>query len=226
MDQQYIACQHANGQFCRINAPFQPLTNPPSCITALSAKNNQAIKEQCSLVISHAQCTFAPIAVTSNLWIISPKPQTLRSAITLICPNKATSIVPLQQPFHILRLFPTCSATSRYYHLPPHYEDHTVMMNASLDTANILMQLTFQLLNFRIWQHFSSNWTPPHLHKLASVPVVPVTQLYRDMINTSEPTDLFTIKDDHKEPSLIWTTLDIHRDYWYHFYCMYRCLLL
>ena len=37
-DQQYIACQHANGQFCRINAPFQPLTNQTSCITALYAK--------------------------------------------------------------------------------------------------------------------------------------------------------------------------------------------
>ena len=40
VDQQDIACQHANGQFCRINAPFQPLTNPPSCITALYAKND------------------------------------------------------------------------------------------------------------------------------------------------------------------------------------------
>ena len=26
---QCIACQHANGQFCRINAPFQPLAKPP-----------------------------------------------------------------------------------------------------------------------------------------------------------------------------------------------------
>ena len=37
-DEQYIACQHANRQFCRINAPFQPLTNQPSCVTALYAK--------------------------------------------------------------------------------------------------------------------------------------------------------------------------------------------
>ena len=37
---QYRACQNANGQFCRINAPFQPLANPPSCVTALYAKNN------------------------------------------------------------------------------------------------------------------------------------------------------------------------------------------
>ena len=47
-DQQYGACQFANRQFCWINAPFQPLTNAPSCITALYAKNDQSIKEQCS----------------------------------------------------------------------------------------------------------------------------------------------------------------------------------
>ena len=29
MDQQYIACQHVNRQFCRINAPFQLCMNPP-----------------------------------------------------------------------------------------------------------------------------------------------------------------------------------------------------
>ena len=45
MDQQYIACQHASGQFCKTNGPFHPLTNLPSGIAALYAKNNQAIKE-------------------------------------------------------------------------------------------------------------------------------------------------------------------------------------
>ena len=121
MDQQYIACQHTNGQFCRINAPFQPLTNPPTCITALYAKNNQVVKEQCSLVISHAPCTFIPVAVTSNLWIIPSNPETLGSAIMIIYPDKATSTVPPQQPFHTLRLSLACSATSRYFHLPPCY---------------------------------------------------------------------------------------------------------
>ena len=71
MEQQYSARQHANRQFCRINAPFKHLTKPPSCITALYAKNNQAIKEHCSLTIFHVSCTVVPIAVTSNLWIIT-----------------------------------------------------------------------------------------------------------------------------------------------------------
>ena len=36
-------CQEANGQFCNIHTPFQPLANPPSCITALYAKNAASI---------------------------------------------------------------------------------------------------------------------------------------------------------------------------------------
>ena len=118
-DQQYIACQHANGQFCRINAPFQLLTNQPSCIIALYAMNDQAIGKQCSFSVSHVPHTFIPVAVTSNLWIISSNPETLGSTITIICPDKATYTVPLQQPFHILRLSPVCSTTSRHFHLPP-----------------------------------------------------------------------------------------------------------
>ena len=128
---------HVNRQFCRNNAPFQPHANLPSCVTALYAKNNQAIKEQCSLVISLMPCTYTPIAVTSNLWIIPSKLQAKESMVTIICPDKATSTVYLQQPFHILRLSPACSTTSRYLHLPPHYENHSMVMNVSLYTDNI-----------------------------------------------------------------------------------------
>ena len=42
-------CQEANGQFCKVYAPLQPLANPPSCITALYAKNTASISTRCSL---------------------------------------------------------------------------------------------------------------------------------------------------------------------------------
>ena len=76
------------------------------------------------------------------------------------CPGKATSTVPVQQSFHILGLSLACSATSNYFHLPPHYEDHSMVMNVSLDTANI-DAINILTLNFRIWQHFGRNWTNP-----------------------------------------------------------------
>ena len=115
--------------------------------------------------------------------------------------------VPLQQPFHILRISPVCSATSRYFHHPPHYEDQSsLMMNVSLDTAHI-NTINISTLDFRIWQHFNSNWTSPHLHKLENEPEVAVKQLYKHMINTSEPVHSYTIKDNDEDPSLVWALL-------------------
>ena len=121
-------------------------------------------------------------------------------------PDKVTCILPLQQPFHWLNLSPAYSTTSRYFHLHPHYEDHTIMINASLDTTNI-NAINISTLDIRILQHFNSNWTSPHLQKLAIVSEGPVTQLYKYMIDTGEPVHLFTIKDDDKNLSLIWTIL-------------------
>ena len=85
-------------------------------------------------------------------------------------------------------------------------------MNVSLDIANI-NAINISTLDFRIWQHFSSNWTSPHLQKLAYLPDVPVAQLYKHMIDTSEPVHSFTIKDDDDDPSLIWTILMHHGTY-------------
>ena len=44
LEQQFTTCQRANGQFCNIDSPLQPLTNPPSCITAIYAKNKAGIE--------------------------------------------------------------------------------------------------------------------------------------------------------------------------------------
>ena len=42
-DKQYSTCKEANGQFCSIYTPFQPLATLPSCITALYSKNTTSI---------------------------------------------------------------------------------------------------------------------------------------------------------------------------------------
>ena len=51
---QFEVCQQANGQFCHISTPFQPLANPPTCITALYAKSEASIKSKCSLQLCKA----------------------------------------------------------------------------------------------------------------------------------------------------------------------------
>ena len=47
---QFQVCQEANGQFCSITTPFQPLANPPLCVTALYARSSGRYY-QCSLQI-------------------------------------------------------------------------------------------------------------------------------------------------------------------------------
>ena len=74
--------------------------------------------------------------------------------MTIICPDKATSMVPFQQPSQILRSSPAGIPTSRYFHLLPHYVDHSIVMNVSLDTANI-KQINISFLDFRVWQYSS-----------------------------------------------------------------------
>ena len=65
-EQQYSTCLHANRQFWKKDAPFQPLTNPPSCIAALYAKNDQEIGAKRSLSLFHTPPALTPITITSN----------------------------------------------------------------------------------------------------------------------------------------------------------------
>ena len=82
-----------------------------------------------------------------------------------------------------------------------------MMMNISLDTVNI-NAVSISTQDFRIWQHFNGNWTGCYFQELTNVPEVPVTQLCRHMIYTSELVYKFTFnKDDDRGPSLIWLTL-------------------
>ena len=86
------------------------------------------------------------------------------------------------------------------------------MINVSLDTANI-NAINISTPDFRIWQHFNSNQTSSHLQKLAYVPEFLVTQLYKHIINISEPVHSFTVKDGDEDPFLMWTILIHHGTY-------------
>ena len=57
---QFSICQEANGQFCNVYAPLQLLANPPSCITALYAKNAASISTRCSLHLGKLKALAYP----------------------------------------------------------------------------------------------------------------------------------------------------------------------
>ena len=161
----------------------------------------------------HTPPTFPPIVIKSNLWIFISTLTTQGSAITMICTDKVTCSSLFQQPLYILKLPPAYRDTSRHFHLPPLYEDHTVTMHVSLDRVN-LNTINISTLDFHIWQHFDSNWTTVHMQKMADVPEVPVAQLYKHMIGQNEPIPLFEINRHMEEgPSLTWKLLAHTRTY-------------
>ena len=68
---QFQACHQANGQFCHVSTPFQPLANPPTCIAALYAKSKTGIASKCSLKICKTTTTNLPTQIAPDVWILT-----------------------------------------------------------------------------------------------------------------------------------------------------------
>ena len=120
-EDQFKLCKEANGQFCPLTTPLQPLTNPPSCVAALYTKNSQEIDRLCELTTKTQPELYLPIPLASNMWAIISSPFKQQLPVTVICPTKPTMSVHISPPIHVLRLEPACSATSQHFHLPPKY---------------------------------------------------------------------------------------------------------
>ena len=111
----------------------------------------------------------------------------------------------LWKSIHILWLPPACSATSPYFYLPPHYEPTSATLNISLKVANLNM-INISTLDFHIWQHLGNHWNETRLHHLASIPSVPVNQLYKHMISGITPITPFTSPEESTgDTTSIWT---------------------
>ena len=79
------------------------------------------------------------------------------------------------------------------------------MVNISLDMANLNM-VNMPSFNFHIWQHLEKHQNEAKLHHLASIPSVPVNQLYKHMVNGIHPITLFTSPEESTGDTVsIWT---------------------
>ena len=78
-EDQFKTCQKANVQFCSLNTPLLPLTNPPICTSALYAKNKASVKKRCSLLIRKGNSASIPTSITPNVWVIT-SPTTLKDS--------------------------------------------------------------------------------------------------------------------------------------------------
>ena len=85
-DNQFNMCKKANGQFCILNAPLLPLSNPPTCLSSLYAKDKNGIQKRCSLQVKKADSISIPKSIAPNVWIIISLPAAAPARIMLICP--------------------------------------------------------------------------------------------------------------------------------------------
>ena len=200
---QFQACQDANGQFCSITTPFQPLANPPSCIATLYAKSKADIASKCSLQIHKASTTNLSTQVAPDVWILTTPVTAPTNTMTLICPEKPMETIPIQKPIHILKLPMACSATSSNFYLPSRYETPTLDVNTSLNMANLHM-INISAQNFHIWQHLRSNRSDMQLHPLTTIPSILVHKIYQHLLNSTIPVMPFNTESTGNTDSL-WT---------------------
>ena len=202
---QFQICQAANGQFCTIPTPFQPLANLLTCISALYARNSASITSKCSLQIKKTADISIPSQIIPNDWILTTAPSTPASTITLICPGKATTFIKVEKPIHILQIPPTCSATLSSFHLPPRYQNSHLEVNISLDMANLNM-VNVSSLDFHICQHLEDHRNETQLQHLATLPLIPVNKIYQHMISgTQHIIPLDTAEESTGDTDSIWT---------------------
>ena len=106
-------------------------------------------------------------------------------------------------------IYPPACVMYRHFHLPPCYENHQMMINISLNTAN-LNTMNISSLKFWVWQHLEDHWNKTQWLKLADVPTVPVAHLYKYMINNNGPILLFNLADESVEDIASTWTLFSH----------------
>ena len=180
-EEQFKLCKEANGQFCPLTTPLQPLTNSPSCVAALYTKNSWEIDRLCELTTKTQQELYLPIPLASNVWAIISSPFKQQPPVTVICPTKPAMSIHISTPIHILRLEPTCSTTSQHFHLPPKYEDTHIMMNLSIYNVNLdIINISSTL--FRITQHILSVQQQETLERLAALPPLPIKRITMELM--------------------------------------------
>ena len=198
---QFEVCRQANGQFCHISTPFQPLANPPTCIAALYTKIEASIKSKCSLQLCKATTTSLPTQITPDVWILTTPTSAPTDTISLICPEKPIETIPIRQLLHVLKLPMACSATSAHFYLPPRYETPVLNVNVTLDMAN-LQTVNITTLHFHVWQHIGRNHSETQLQHLATLPSIPIHKVYQHLLNSSFHMTPFNMKPSEDTDTL------------------------
>ena len=139
-----------------------------------------------------------------NVWILTTAPSAVSTTITLICPGETVKFIQVKKPIHVLQLPTACSATSPHFHVPPQYETTSLEVNISLDMGNLHV-INILSLDPHIWQHLEKHQNESQLQHLASIPSVPVGQLYSHMAKGIQHITPFSPEESTGDTDSIWT---------------------
>ena len=198
LEQQLSICQKANGQFCSINAPLQPLANPPSCIIPIYTKNKARIEKGCSLQIRNGNSVNIPTPIAPNVWILTSAPTAhLSRGSTKIHQNRNTH--------------PHYSTTTSMQHYITTFSSTTMLWNSGNNYQHIPQHRKPQHDEYIITriQNIATTRGPldgTQHHHLVNLPTVPIDQLYKHMVSRTRLITPFMSTDESvgNTPS-IWT---------------------
>ena len=146
-----------------------------------------------------------------------------------ICHGEASRVLKPQTPIHVLRLQPACSVTSHHFHLPPRYESHDVSINISLNTANLNV-VNKSTPEFRICKHLEDHWDRTSLQHLANIPLVPLDNIYKQVITSNGPMNFSIYWWDNRRHSFnldaVFSCGNLCNDYRIAYTCRIRDILL
>ena len=188
---QFQVCQEANGQFCSIATPFQPLANPPSCIAALYASEHSGYYFK--MLIANMKSIRYKFA--------NPDSTRCLDSYNTTCSSSKHHDIDMSQEGHgdyhntKTSTHTACSTTSSNFYLPPRYETLTLDVNVSLNMANLHM-INISTQDFHIWQHLGSNRSDVQLQHLTTIPSIPVHKIYQQMLNNTSSIMPFDMNKD------------------------------
>ena len=189
-------------------------------------KGTADISSKCSLQIQKASDTNLPTHIAPDVWILTTPPTAPANTMILICPENAMETIVLQKPVHIMKLPMACSATSSNFYLPPIYETPALDVNISLNMAKPHM-INISAQDFHIWRHLGNNRNDVQLQHLATIPSIPVHNIYQHLLNNTLPLMPFNIdKESSDNTNSIWTPRDIHFSYRIAYTSRIRLILL
>ena len=201
---QVQVCQEANGQFCSITTPFQPLANPIMCLCSICKEPIRCYFPMFITNKENFRCRLTNTDI-SDVWILMTPLSAPANTIMLICPEKATETITVRRPVFILRLPATCNATSPNFYLPLRYKTSNLDGNVSLNMANLCM-INISALDFCIWQHLRNNGSEIQLWHLTTIPLIPVHKIYQHIINGTQHIIPFNTNDvSIEDTDSIWT---------------------